>query len=353
MAKKRPIKVGIVGLGRAGWGMHCGELDKRADKFTIVAGCDVERSRCRRLEERYPDCRTYLDIADLIADPEVELVDIASRSPEHVPHTLLALRAGKTVFLEKPIALTYREALRLKRAVATASADLYIRHNRRFEPAFQHIRELLATGILGDVYQIKLHRHGYQRRDDWQTLMRCGGGQLLNWGPHIIDHALRFLESPVVDVWSHLNKIAAVGDAEDHLKILLKGRNGRLVDLEISGGTALGQPAYVIFGTRGALISDEKDIQLRYLDPKQELLPRRARSSSLAVEGFGSAEELRWVEKTVPVKPKLKCDMDSIWDYLYDAIRRGKPFPITLDEALAVMRVVSAVKEGTRFDRED
>jgi predicted dehydrogenase len=330
--------------------MHCAELQGREDKFRIVAACDTAGARRDRMAERY-GCATYRRVADLIADENVELVDIATLSTDHTPHALLALRAGKDVFLEKPIAVSYGEARKLKTAEKRSRGRVYVRHNRRFEPAFQHIREIMASGILGEIHEIKLRRGSYQRRDDWQTLTRCGGGQLLNWGPHIIDHALRLLESPPADIWGDLKKIAAVGDAEDHLKVLLKGKNGRVVDLEISGAACIPEPEYIVSGSRGGLVCRGDEITMRYLNPRRRLSRRRPKSGSPPVEGgFGSAEVLPWVEKTIPVRPRDGCRMDDIWDHLYGAVREGKKFPITLDESIEVMRVVSAVKKGTPFE---
>jgi predicted dehydrogenase len=351
MAKRTdPIRLGIVGLGRAGWGMHRNELAPRAERFEIVAACDLEKSRRERMAE-HADCRTYRTIEELAEDPDVELVDIATRSPEHVAHAKLALAAGKHVFLEKPIALSYREAKTLKTAAAKAAGSLYIRHNRRFEPAFQQIRRIMADGLLGEVYEIKLRRHNFQRRDDWQTIIECGGGQLLNWGPHIVDHALRLLESPVAEQWSDLKRIAAVGDAEDHVRIVLRGENDRVVDLEISGGAALREPEYIVFGTTGSLIARGGELQLRYLDPKAKLKPRRPKKKNPPLEGgFGGAEELPWVEETRPVQSPTGEEMPSIWDHLYAAIREGADFPITLEEALEVMETISRAKAGTPFD---
>lgn len=340
----KPIRLGIVGLGRAGWGMHCRELEGKERRFTIVAACDLIPERCERMAERY-GCATYGRVEHLVADPNVEMVDIATRSVDHCAHALLALRAGKHVFLEKPMTATYAEARRVQRAAAKAAGDLYVRHNRRFEAGFLHIREIIASGILGDVHTIKLARVGYSRRDDWQTLKEFAGGQLLNWGPHIIDHALQFLDSPVKSISSDLKRVAAVGDAEDHLKIVLTGENGRVVDVEISGGAAVGLPEYVVWGSKGGLISRGGSLELRYLNPRQKLEARTANPETPGAS-FGSPEKLKWVHKTIPVKPKRRY---GIWDELYKAVRLGKAFPITLDEAVGVMRVVSAVKKGTPF----
>lgn len=346
MAKKEPIRIGLIGLGRAGWGMHVDELKDKKHLLRIVAVCDPVTERLKMAADKF-GCRTYTDVKDLIVDPNVELVDITSRSTDHAPHALAALKAGKLVFLEKPMCLSYAEALQLKHA---AKGRLFVRHNRRFEPAFQHIREIIASGLLGDVFEIKLRRHSYLRRDDWQTLIACGGGQLLNWGPHIIDHALRLLDSPVQAQWSDLKRLAAVGDAEDHVNITLRGENGRVVNLEISGGAALPEPEYIVFGTKGALTCTGERIKLRYLDPRQKLKTRKANAGVPALGGFGSQEELKWIEKTLKAAPKMACNItDTIWLALYDAIRRKKAFPIKLDEAVEVMRVAGAARQGTPF----
>ncbi|MDD5602457.1 MAG: Gfo/Idh/MocA family oxidoreductase [Eubacteriales bacterium] len=344
---KRPVKIGIAGIGRAGWAMHCKELENMKDKFNIVAACDLIPERRQKMAERY-GCKVYDNIRDLIADPEVELADIATRSADHMEHALMALEAGKDVFLEKPACLNYSQAMRLRSADTSSAGRLYIRHNRRFDPDFLHIREIIASGILGNVYEIKLARHSYGRRDDWQTLMKFGGGQMLNWGPHIVDHALRFLESPVKDIFSDLKQIAAAGDAEDHLKIVLRAENGRVADLEISGGVAIPGPLYQIFGTKGSLVSDGKKIRLKYLDPETILPAREAFPGTLLDGAFSTKDVLVWKEEEIAVDPAVKI---NIWDELYKALRENSVFPISLDEAFEVIRVITEAKKGTRFEQ--
>ncbi len=348
----RKIKVGIWGLGRAGIGMHIPEILGFPDMFEIVAGCDIDAEHRKVFAEK-TGAKAYSDGSgkELLADPNVELVSVATRSPDHTEHALKALKAGKYVFLEKPIALSYKDALRLKKASAKYPGKLFFRHNRRFEPAFQHIREIIDSGILGEVYEIKLNRHGYQRRADWQTIISCGGGQLNNWGPHIVDHGLRLLGAPLADVWGDLKKVAAVGDAEDHLKIVMRGKNGRIVDLEISGGTAIPEQTYIVRGSKGALTSDERNIVLRYINPKQKLMKIKADPGTPPLQGgFGNAEKLEWIDETIPVAPKLESKMENIWKHLYNAIRNGIKYPVKIDEAVEVVRVSEMVKKRSRFE---
>lgn len=341
-----PIKLAIVGLGRAGWGMHCKELEGKEEQYSIMAAYDPITERMTRMHNGYEGLRTYNSYEELLDDPEIELVDIASRTIVHEEQAIQALRKGKSVFLEKPIALSYEGALRIKEAAEQSAGRLFIRHNRRFDPDFVHVRELVESGVLGDVFKIKLRRHGYSRRDDWQTIKEHGGGQLLNWGPHIIDHGLRLLGSPVVHMWSDLKRIAAVGDAEDHVNIMLRGDNGRVADLEISGGMAVeDSPLYQVFGTKGALMVRGGRIYLKLLDPARPLPPKEA-NPGVPGETFGSAEELPWVDVTLKVNPAQQTD---IWNEMYRAFRHGESFPVLTDEAVEVMRIVSEVKRGTGF----
>ena len=350
MSESNPIRIAIVGIGRAGWGMHTKELASRDDTFKIVACCEPIEERRKMMAEKY-GCKTYDDFDEMLKDDDVELVDIASPSAFHTPQAILALEAGKIVFLEKPIAVSHDEAKQLMAVAEKHPGKLFIRHNRREEPTFQHIREIISSGILGEVYEIKLRRGGYQRRGDWQTVKEKRGGQLLNWGPHIIDHALRFVDGKVNSVWSDLRRIACLGDAEDHVHIIIKGGdNDRVVDLEISGGAAIKEPTYLVYGTRGALTSDERTIKMKYLDPDVQLADLKADPGTPPVGGsFGSKEQLAWIEKEIDVAPSTKCQGVHIWDHLYETIRNDKPFIIELSEALQVMEIISKAREGTEF----
>ncbi|MBQ7299145.1 MAG: Gfo/Idh/MocA family oxidoreductase [Clostridia bacterium] len=343
----KPIRVGLIGLGRAGNGMHRSELRTRGDKFQFVAVCDCIEERTVGFVEEFGS-RPYTKIEDILADPEVELVTIATRSVDHYKHAKMALEAGKNVFLEKPFCMSSKQARELIRLGSEpAGPHLFIRHNRRFEAGFETAMEIIDSGKLGDVYEIKLTRNEYQRRNDWQTLSEFGGGQLLNWGPHIIDHSLRFCGGEYKDMYSCIKHVAAAGDCEDHIKIVFTGINGRIVDMEISGGVALLTPEYMIYGSKGSLISTGDGFRLRYLDPEY---PRSSITADPATPGsgasFGNSEELHWCEETVG----FGDGTDRIWDALYETIRLGKAFPVKLDQAAKVIEVIEAVKKDTLFE---
>ncbi len=348
-----PIKLGLVGVGRAGWGMHCEEIADKEDQFQIAAACDLIPERREKMEKRY-GCRTYADIRELVRDPGVEIVDIATRSCDHYAHAKLALEAGKDVLLEKPFCETYAEACELRDLAERLGRKLYARHNRRFELHFQKIRELQKSGLLGDIYEIHIARNSYSRRDDWQTLSQFGGGQLLNWGPHIIDQSLQFLDENAELLCSDLKHTVAAGDCEDHLTIVLRGRESRtLVNMQISGGISLPCPEYEAFGTKGSLRVFGDVMHLKYLDPAYPLPdpvadPGTPGQTFGATGTFASSQPLRWIEEDWKREGE---DLSVIWTAMYENYRNGVPYPIAMDEALAVIEVIDKVKRGTPFER--
>jgi scyllo-inositol 2-dehydrogenase (NADP+) len=280
----------------------------------------------------------------MLADEEVELVIVATRSHEHVPMALQAMKAGKDVLVEKPMALDVAGADKLISAARKLKRRLFVRHNRRFDLPFLQAMEIVRSGKIGKLFAVQLRQGGYQRRSDWQTLKKFGGGQLLNWGPHLVDWGTQLMGGKAVDVWADLKLIAATGDAEDHVKLLMRGANDVVVDIEISGATAISQPPWVLLGTTGTLVIDAKnECHLKYFDQKR--LPRVKASGATppTKRNHPNDEEIQWIEERFPSAPKK---IPSFWVALYNTLRKGTAFPVTLEEARENMRIITLAKKG-------
>lgn len=342
------IKLGAWGLGRIGF-VHVKNFVAQTDMYEVVAGCDVEQPKVDKLVAEY-GCAGYTNAEDLLADPNVELVIIATRSLTHVANALQALAAGKSVLLEKPIAMSHCEIEQLRQADRNYPGKLFFLHNHRFEPAMQQILGIARSGILGDIIQVKLCRHhAFSRRADWQAYLRYGGGQLSNWGSHIIDHAMQFISGPVKDIWGNLKGVNTTADAETHVKIVLTGENGIIVDVEISNNVALPGAFCTVYGSRGSLICpDQKQIRLRYLGPDFEFCEATASTDSPPLNGGAWSDmDLPWRDETQRVEPDT-----NMWVYveietaqhLYRTLREGVPFPIANADAFEVIRIIQVVK---------
>lgn len=343
------IKFGIWGLGRIGL-VHSRNFSNEKDKYQLVAVCDTQQSRVQELADEY-HCQGYTNSDAFLNDAAMELVIIATRSLDHATHALHALEAGKYVLLEKPIGVTEADYQTLKQADKAHPGKLFFLHNHRFEPAFQAILQITRSGILGNIHLVKLCRHHpFRRRPDWQALLECGGGQLSCWGPHIIDHAMQLINAPIKDLWSNLKRINTPGDADDHVKMILVGENDMVVDLEISDASALRGPFCTVYGNRGSLIcADEKQIQLKYIDPDY-VLPTITASASLPPKsgGMGNDESFPWIQKTVEIQSTVsmwtQVEIDIACN-LYQTIRMNVPFPINNADALEIVRITNLVKK--------
>ena len=368
----RIIKVGLAGLGRAGRFMHIPELLQLKDKFVITSVCDIVPERVEELPEGVENVRRYTDFEKLAADPEVELVSIATWSSCHVEQAKIALDAGKYVVLDKPCALSYAEALELQAAAEQHPGKLFLRFNRRFEPAFSAVREVLDSGILGNVGMVKVYRHtGYVRRFDWQTLVKRGGGLFNNWGPHLVDQALQLLGAPVQDLWCDLQHRVSAGDGEDQIKLLLRGKNGRVADVEISNVVTLAANWYELWGDRGTLSvpAGGKTMKLKYLKPGLTLPPLEAVDGIFPITAYkNQRDKLEFVEEERPVVTAARTYQhgrlvdpatvdhtagytyqDTMWGHVYAAITEGVPYPVTLAEGVEVVRVTEEAKRASGY----
>ena len=343
-----PIRTAIAGLGRAGWSIHVNGLKDRND-FKIVACIDPEPER-RKEAEQLLGCRTYADWKDFIKDPgDAELAIIATASTMHTPMSIDALKAGLHVLTEKPMSVGLKEAGQMLKAAKKAKRLFTVHQNYRCQGELHQALGIMDSGILGKVFFIKMNWTNFSRRNDWQTLRKFGGGTLNNTGPHSLDHALQFMQSPVVDVWGDLQAVVTAGDAEDHVKIMLRGKNGRVIDHEVSSAIAQSQPKLMIMGTLGTLKREGDEYLIKYLDPKK--LAKLKVDSRLAVPGrkYGvQGDQLDWQEKRIPANPpELNVDFYS---ELYKSIREKKPLFVKPEEVYEQMRVNALARKGTRFD---
>ena len=344
------VKFGICGIGRMG--LHRARVFARdSSRYKLVALCDVEAARIRSATEEL-GCRGYLDLEEFLTDPEMELAIISTRSLDHARHAEMALKAGKTVLLEKPIGVTAADYQLLRQLVHSHPEKLFFCHNHRFDPAFVKSAEIAAGGVLGNVFLVKLcHHRPFMRRNDWQTRLDCGGGQLSVLGPHSIDHGLQLMGALVKSVHSYLRRILTPGDGDDHLKIIMTGENDRIVEVEISNSMAQPESFCTIYGDRGSLKYndwDAKEIHLKYLDPAFQWPPIEANAGTPAPgAGMHADPELPWIVEIVPVQSE-----ESLWSqvevelakHLYKALRKNIPFPITSNDALEVVRITEMVK---------
>lgn len=341
---KSQILTAVVGLGRAGWSIHVEQIRPRPD-FKIVDVADPD-PRWREEAARALGCATHADLKTLLKSTRAELVVIATPSFAHEGDSVNVLKSGRHCLVEKPMAMDLAGARRMIAASRKAKKKLFVHQNYRFANEFHHLREIIDSGLIGRVFEIRACWFGFARRNDWQTLRKNGGGVLNNTGPHTIDMTLSLMDSPVASLTSDLQHIKDAGDCEDHVHLFLKFRSGQTADLTISTACALPSPKWMLLGSCGTLSCDGGKSTIRWFDPST-VSPLPVIDGPAPDRKYGNEDVLPWKEEVRPAAPSKKHE--NYYDNVADVLMRGGKMAVTPQSAAEVIRVIEWARKGTRF----
>lgn len=338
-----PIRVGIAGLGRSGWDIHARLLEPMGDQFRVVAVVDDDPARRAEAVQRF-GCQDYQRYDEVLADSSIELVVVALPSFLHMPASVDALSAGKHVVCEKPMATTLEEADRMIAAAQATGHTLTIFQQRRYNPDFVKVREVIDSGLLGRIVQIRISESRFGRRWDWQTLQKFGGGTLNNTGPHFLDQALQLFGPKQPEVFCQMDRALTLGDADDHLKLVLKAEGQPVIDIEISSCDAFPPPTWHVFGTRGGLAGSTRQLRWKWV-VDAEMAPRTLDLRPTPDRSY-NRDELTWHEDQWEFAGDTAEAYRGFYRDLYGTIRQGKPLAITPE---SVRRVMWLTEEAHRL----
>ena len=351
MAPKR-LRVGIAGYGRSGCGIHARWLREDPEKYEIVAVCDTKKAFRDEAKEDF-GCKVYTDWKPLLEETKMDLFINALPSHLHVKPTIEALRRGNHVVCEKPLATKVKDFDRMVEAAKKAKKAFIPFQNSRFFPFFRKMREVLDSGVLGELVHVRSTWGAYARRWDWQTLQEFNGGNLLNTGPHPMDHAIMLFGKKSPKVFCRMKaEHPSGGDAENFCHLTLYGgAKDPVIDVQLNSFLAY-PPAdmYSLSCTRGGLAGGPDGLRWKYFDPKKTSAPKMWKNWSDKRAFCG--EKLPWVEKTwTPAKHEkdsFNHNSRAFYDNVHDVIvKRGRQI-IRHDE---VRRQLAAIEECHRQNR--
>jgi phthalate 4,5-cis-dihydrodiol dehydrogenase len=186
------LRIGVIGLGRAGAGMLAA-MASHPD-IQVTAAADLHREHLDRFAEDFGGL-TFTDAAALCASPDVDAVYVATPHEFHAEHVALAAARGKHVIVEKPMALTLEDCDRMIGAAEAAGVVLIVGHTASFNPGVQKMRQLVANGEVGPLAMISATAYTdflYRPRRPEELVTELGGGIMYNQVPHQVD-AARFV----------------------------------------------------------------------------------------------------------------------------------------------------------------
>jgi len=148
-----PVRIGVVGLGY--WGPNIARNFDGLPHSELTWCCDSAPERCEAIRERFPQARATSDITQLLSDPDLDAVALATPVPTHAELSTQVLEAGKHCFVEKPLAQSVPDAERVLAAARANERVLMVGHLLEYHPGIQKLKELARTGELGErIYYI-------------------------------------------------------------------------------------------------------------------------------------------------------------------------------------------------------
>jgi predicted dehydrogenase len=329
-------RFGVIGAGL--WGsFHCRTLAS-LPAAALVAVCDQNRERLAEMQAQFGLNKAYSDYRDLIADPEVDAVTVATPDFAHADIVLAAIAAGKPVMSEKPLATTLVEAEQIAAAVARSGVKLMVDFHNRVNPAVHALREAIRANEIGEL----LHASARLSNTVWVPL------ELLSWsarssalwflGSHAVD-ALRFVtgaEVRRVQAVRRRGHLASLGVNTDDVHLsLLEFDNGLVASLENSW--VLPRDLPLVFDFRAEIVGEKGALQI---DTAQNGTFRK-----YAGNGLRGSDMLA---VTPAAGGRIGGFVMEAIARFVDSVTAGAPLLADASDGLAVTRVLVAIEQAAK-----
>jgi predicted dehydrogenase len=223
------VRVGAVGLGR--WAKVLADTIKRSDRLRIV-NCFSRSQESREAFSRQYQCRSATSYQDLLNDPEIEGVIVTTPNDTHAEPILEAAARGKAIYVDKPIAHTMAEAIKVDRACRAAGVVLSVGHSARRLQGNRKIKEIMDQGKLGKLVMAECNfsndRSLELTPDKWRWYKeKSPGGPLIQLAVHHTD-TLNYLFGPAKTVTCMAKRLYTPAEIEDVTMTVLEMESGQL-----------------------------------------------------------------------------------------------------------------------------
>ena len=363
---KLPLKIGILGCGGMGSG-HALAISGRSDekpgfltygvymdqqvqiadlkgKLELAGIYDIDQERMKWVAENGWHC--YRDFDDMLSDPDLDIVLIATPNDCHKEQAIKALKAGKNVLCEKPVMMTSKD---LEEVIAVAQETgrvFYPRQNRRWDYDYLVAKKIFDEGTLGQVFKVESRYMGSRGiPGDWRKIKARGGGMMLDWGVHLLDRLLQMIPGKINSVYCHCTYVTS-DECDDGFLAQLYFENGIVGQVEVSTCNFISLPHWYMAGREGTAViqnfnGEGKIVRVTNWD-EGDVKPIRAGeglTKTMAPRDSNSTQELEL--------PKVVVDRNALYLNLVDTVNGvAKPL-ITPQEALRVIRLMERLMESS------
>jgi predicted dehydrogenase len=328
---ERPVKVGIVGLGR--WAKVLTKASQKSKLLEIVAGYSRSEEKRVGFQEEL-GVRASPNMQAMLADPEILGVILTVPNEQHLPMATEVARRGKHVYTEKPIASTLEDGLEIAALQQKYGITVTVGHSARLMAGIRRIGEAIDTGELGRVAFIETNFSNERALEltpkTWRWYKdKAPGGPLSQLAIHQFD-VMHYLGGEVIAASSIASKLSPVGaEVDDQSMTLLKFADGKIGYVG-SSWTSPGVFAVRVFGSKGLM---HYEIDFGTWDTPDKLHETSTLYIQRGKSGYGSREELK-----VPPSDMFRTELE-----LFAAsCKTGKPNELTAENGNAAVAIVNA-----------
>lgn len=225
------------------WGfIGCGEVTekKSGPAFNEVAGSQIEavmsrsEKKARSYAERHGVPKWYTDPQELIDDPDVNAVYVATPPSSHATFAIMAMKAGKPVYVEKPLAASYEDCARINRVSEQTGQPCFVAYYRRYLPYFQRVKQIVDNGIIGKIINVQVRfavpprELDYHHPDNLPWRLQpdiAGGGYFYDLAPHQLD-LLQYYFGVILDAQGICANRGKLYRVEDSVSACFRFENG-------------------------------------------------------------------------------------------------------------------------------
>jgi UDP-N-acetyl-2-amino-2-deoxyglucuronate dehydrogenase len=336
------VRFGIAGCGIIGE-THAAALTRIAGA-ELAAVADIAAERAEAFAHRY-GADAHGSFEELVARGDIDVVSICTASGLHAEQAMAAMRAGKDVVVEKPMALTVESCDAMNRTADEAGRKLAVIYQKRFFPAFKQMKQAVDEGrlgrpVLGDVYLKWYRSQAYYDAGGWRgTWCMDGGGALMNQTIHYVD-LLIWLMGPVASVQAYAATLAHEIETEDTAVAILKFRSGALGVIE---GTTSAYPGLwtrlEIHGAGGTMTAENDRLVTRLLADEQPAEPGMFGLKALPTQAHEALDP-----------PPYSHD-EQLAD-MVAAVEQGREPAVNGREGRRAIALLSAIYEAARTGQE-
>ncbi len=331
----QPVGVGVLGVGRMGQ-FHC-QLITDTPGLSLIAASSAAPELTKAVEEKFA-IHTYNKHHELLNDPEIQWVVIATTTDKHREWALKSINSGKNIIVEKPVALSAKEAEEIFTLAERAGVRVTVYQSRRWDEDFKLVRKVIKEDLLGEVYRLESRYTDFNpgwaawgaqgEANPWRLKKKFGGGLLNDWGPHLFDQLFILVDSKVSSVYGKTYKKIWSTEVEDHFWAEVIFESGLSALIEASNNYRVPQARWCLVGTEGTLYIGGGD-------------PADWNSAIIKRSLGGSLEETR-IDIT---QPELSS---GFYEAFAAALSGSAQLPVTPDQVLRAMRMMEAVAESDR-----